>query len=67
MLNFYRGCIFIWQKKDKNITNIHQNLEQKSLRKLNNPKGPKISFAKRNLKYYKTRYELLKKLHDFYN
>lgn len=35
--------------------------------KLNNPKEPQISFGKRDLEYYKTRYELLKKLHDFYN
>ncbi|WP_338955918.1 hypothetical protein [Spiroplasma endosymbiont of Polydrusus cervinus] len=26
-----------------------------------NPKGPKISFGKKDLEYYKTKYELLKK------
>ncbi len=35
LLNFYKWCIFIWQENNKNITNIHHNLEQKSLRKLN--------------------------------
>ncbi len=34
---------------------------------LNTNKGPKESFKKRDLNYYKVRYELLKKLHDFYN
>ncbi|WP_425378321.1 hypothetical protein [Spiroplasma endosymbiont of Polydrusus pterygomalis] len=34
---------------------------------LNTNKGPKESFEKRDLNYYKVRYELLKKLHDFYN
>ncbi|WP_425378808.1 hypothetical protein [Spiroplasma endosymbiont of Polydrusus pterygomalis] len=34
---------------------------------LNTNKGQKESFKKRDLNYYKVRYELLKKLHDFYN
>ncbi|WP_338955392.1 hypothetical protein [Spiroplasma endosymbiont of Polydrusus cervinus] len=34
---------------------------------LNTNKGPKESFEKRDLNYYKVRYELLKKFHDFYN
>ncbi|WP_425378708.1 hypothetical protein [Spiroplasma endosymbiont of Polydrusus pterygomalis] len=34
---------------------------------LNTNKGPKEKRGKRDLNYYKVRYELLKKLHDFYN
>lgn len=34
---------------------------------LNTQKGPKKPFGKKDLNYYKVRYELLKKLHDFYN
>ncbi len=48
---------------------IQYNLDEKIIKKnkLNNTKEPKIYFGKRDLEYYKTRYELLKKLHEFYN
>ncbi|UZQ31252.1 MAG: hypothetical protein OHM56_07380 [Spiroplasma phoeniceum] len=58
---------YISKKYKVNIKTI--NSWQKNFKKgiLNTPKGPKEPFGKKYLNYYKVRYELLKKLHDFYN
>ncbi|RUO86367.1 transposase [Spiroplasma endosymbiont of Megaselia nigra] len=58
---------YIAQKYKVNIKTLDS--WQRNFKKgiLNTPKGPKKPFGKKDLNYYKVRYELLKKLHDFYN
>ncbi|WP_425378515.1 transposase family protein [Spiroplasma endosymbiont of Polydrusus pterygomalis] len=48
----------------KTVSSWYENFKKGIL---NTNKGQKESFEKRDLNYYKVRYELLKKLHDFYN
>ncbi len=52
--------------KSKKYKKYTSEFIKKSLRKLNNPKWTKIYFGKEIYNIIK-RYELSKKLHDFYN
>lgn len=58
---------YVAQKYKVNIKTIDSWQRNFKKRILNTPKGPKEPFGKKDLNYYKVRYELLKKLHDFYN
>lgn len=65
--NEQTSLTYVAQKYKVNIKTL--NSWQINFKKgiLNTPKGPKEPFGKKDLNYYKVRYELLKKLHDFYN
>ncbi|WP_338991167.1 hypothetical protein [Spiroplasma endosymbiont of Seladonia tumulorum] len=62
-----KSCWIVAKQYNINANTVESWWANHKKGKLNNPKGPKISFGKRKLEYYKTRYELLKKLHDFCN
>lgn len=58
------GCSYCAYKYKINVSTVESwywNYKKGILNKNPGPEGPK------NLEYYKVRYELLKKLHDFYN
>ncbi|WP_253301315.1 transposase family protein [Spiroplasma endosymbiont of Phyllotreta cruciferae] len=62
-----KSCWVVAKQYNLNANTVESWWANHKKGKLNNHKGPKISFGKRDLEYYKTRYELLKNLHDFYN